>query len=145
LRRKINPQICTDLQPKKFADEEYLTCNKCYEKCKNTQKEIDLISRKKKKLEDDLNEPVPQINTDSSQTLFSHFTNLELLDDIMQDDDNNVNKYDDETDGLLYDLKEIQNIISKQFQDVESLNEPVIFAFEIELDSRLVKCIFLEF
>uniref|UniRef100_U9UUR5 Uncharacterized protein n=1 Tax=Rhizophagus irregularis (strain DAOM 181602 / DAOM 197198 / MUCL 43194) TaxID=747089 RepID=U9UUR5_RHIID len=42
-------------------------------------------SRKKKKLEDGLNEPIPQINTDSSQTPFSQLMNLELLNDIMQD------------------------------------------------------------
>jgi hypothetical protein len=98
------------------------------------QKEIDLISRKKKKLKDDLNELVPQINTDSSRTSFSYLTNLELLNNIMQNDDNNVNEYDDETDGLLYDLEEVQDIIFKRFQDAESLNEPVIFAFKIEFD-----------
>ncbi|PKK63832.1 hypothetical protein RhiirC2_757655 [Rhizophagus irregularis] len=42
-------------------------------------------SRKKKKLEDGLNEPIPQINTDSSQTPFFQLMNLELLDNIMQD------------------------------------------------------------
>jgi hypothetical protein len=52
----------------------------------------------------------------------------------MQNDDNNVNEYDDETDGLLYDLEEVQDIIFKRFQDAESLNEPVIFAFKIEFD-----------
>ncbi|PKC15511.1 hypothetical protein RhiirA5_348965 [Rhizophagus irregularis] len=60
-------------------------------------------SPEKKELEDDLNEPIPRINTDSSRTRhcylypnfapFSQLTNLELLDDIMQDDDNNVNEF----------------------------------------------------
>ncbi|CAG8712764.1 15844_t:CDS:2, partial [Rhizophagus irregularis] len=53
--------------------------------------------------------------------------------------------YDGETDGLLYGLEEVQEIISKRFQDAEDLNEPVILAFEIELDLRLVECIFPEF
>jgi hypothetical protein len=42
-------------------------------------------------------------------------------------------------------LEKIQDIISKRFQDAEDLNESLIFAFEIELDSRLVECIFPEF
>ncbi|GET62608.1 hypothetical protein RIR_jg23039.t1 [Rhizophagus irregularis DAOM 181602=DAOM 197198] len=41
--------------------------------------------------------------------------------------------------------KQVQEIIFKRFQDAEDLNEPVILAFEIELDSRLVECIFPEF
>ncbi|CAB4422618.1 unnamed protein product [Rhizophagus irregularis] len=69
-------------------------------------------SPEKKELEDDLNEPIPQINTDSSRTRLAF---------------------------------KVQEIIFKRFQDAEDLNEPVILAFEIELDSRLVECIFPEF
>lgn len=46
--------------------------------------------------------------------------------------------------GLLYSLSEIQEIISKRFQDAENLNKPVKLTFEIELDLRLVECIFPE-
>ncbi|CAB5372059.1 unnamed protein product [Rhizophagus irregularis] len=127
---------------------EYSTCNKCYERRKNTRKEIDPISRKKLKLEDGLivNTPVPhQTNIDSSRIPFTHLTNLEL-DNITQDQHNdNVDECNDEMDGLLYGLSEIQEIISKRFQDAENLNEPVKLTFEIELDSRLVECIFPEF
>ncbi|PKK72621.1 hypothetical protein RhiirC2_776979, partial [Rhizophagus irregularis] len=127
---------------------EYSTCNKCYERRKNTRKEIDPISRKKLKLEDGLivNTPVPhQTNIDSSRIPFTHLTNLEL-DNITQDQHNdNVDECNDEMDGLLYGLSEIQEIISKRFQDAENLNEPVKLTFEIELDSRLVECTFPEF
>ncbi|RGB25288.1 hypothetical protein C1646_771959 [Rhizophagus diaphanus] len=104
---------------------EYSTCNKCYEKRKNTRE-------KKKKLEDDLNEPIPQINTNSSRTPFFQLTNLELLDDIMEDDDNNVNEYNGEG-------------TRNNFQAVSRCRRLEILAFEIELDSRLVECIFPEF
>ena len=86
----------------------------------------------------------------TSQIPFSHFTNLEL-DNIIQDAqyNNNVNDSDNainnETDGLLYGLDEVQEIISKQFQGAESLSDPVKIGFEMELDSRLVECIFPEF
>ncbi|CAB4467142.1 unnamed protein product [Rhizophagus irregularis] len=155
----FNEKICTRCScKKKKADfcrscginqqNEYSTCNKCYERRKNTRKEIDPISRKKLKLEDGLivNTPVPhQTNIDSSQIPFTHLTNLEL-DNITQDQHNdNVDECNDEMDGLLYGLSEIQEIISKRFQDAENLNEPVKLTFEIELNSRLVECTFPEF
>src|SRR4051794_27248421 len=88
---------------------EYSTCNKRYERCKNIQKEIDpidLISRKKKmKFKDDLN-VLAFIN--SSHISFSHLMNLEL-DNITQNGNNTVNESND-----------------KQFQDAEDLNEPVL-------------------
>jgi hypothetical protein len=85
----------------------------------------------------------------TGQIPFSHLTNPEI-DNIIQDaqynnnvnDSNNVNN---ETDGLLYGLDEVQKIVSKRFQDAESLNEPVKIGFEIELDSRLVESTFPEF
>ena len=57
---------------------EYSTCNKCSEKCKNKrkniQKEMDIISRKKTILESNLNASIPstsimpsQMNIDSEQ------------------------------------------------------------------------------
>ena len=67
------------------------------------------------KLEDSLivNTPVPQTNIDSSQIPFTYLTNLDL-DNITQDQYNdNVDECNDETDGLLYGLSEIQEIISK--------------------------------
>ncbi|CAB5305488.1 unnamed protein product [Rhizophagus irregularis] len=155
----FNEKICTRYScKKKKADfcrsrginqqNEYSTCNKCYERRKNTRKEIDPISRKKLKLEDGLivNTPVPhQTNIDSSRIPFTHLTNLEL-DNITQDQHNdNIDECNDEMDGLLYGLSEIQEIISKRFQDAENLNEPVKLTFEIELDSRLVECTFPEF
>ncbi|GBC09042.1 hypothetical protein RclHR1_08580001 [Rhizophagus clarus] len=60
-------------------------------------------------------------------------------------DNDNVNEYNDDADGLLYSLSEVQEIISKQFQRAEELNEPAKLAFEIKLDSRLVECIFPEY
>ncbi|GBB86228.1 hypothetical protein RclHR1_12670001 [Rhizophagus clarus] len=60
-------------------------------------------------------------------------------------DNVNINEYNDNADRLLYSLSEVQEIISKQFQRVEESNEPVKLAFEIELDSRLVECIFPEY
>ncbi|CAB5211852.1 unnamed protein product [Rhizophagus irregularis] len=92
---------------------EYSTCNKCYEKLYPTCGwwcGCEVIKQGHCYL-------YPNFAP------FSQLTNLELLDDIMQDDDNNVN----------------------EFNDAEDLNEPVILAFEIELDSRLVECIFPEF
>src|SRR5688572_30222028 len=90
---------------------EYSTCNKCHEKRKNTKKEIDLISRKKKKLEDNLilTTPILQPN---SQIPFSHLTNLEL-NNIIQDAqyNNNVSNSDNvnnETDGV-YDSNNVNN------------------------------------
>ncbi|CAB4496342.1 unnamed protein product [Rhizophagus irregularis] len=124
----FNEKICTCCScKKKKADfchsyginqqNEYSTCNKCYERRKNTQKEIYPISRKKLKLEDGL---IDQHN-------------------------DNVDECNDEMNGLLYSLSEIQEIISKRFQDAENLNEPVKLTFEIELDLRLVECTFPEF
>ena len=118
------------------------------ERRKNTKKETDLISRKKKKLEDNLILTTPILQP-SSQIPLSHLTSLEF-DNIIQDvqynnnvnDSNNVNN---ETDGLLYGLDEVQEIISKQFQDAESLSKPMKIGFEIELDSRLVESTFPEF
>jgi hypothetical protein len=91
-----------------------------------------------------------QPNIDFSQTIFSDLTNLELDDSSPknpQDDqyNNNDNGYNNDPDGLLYGLSEVQEIISKQFQNAEDLNEPVKLAFEIELNSRLVEDIFPEF
>ncbi|CAB5356877.1 unnamed protein product [Rhizophagus irregularis] len=92
---------------------EYSTCNKCYERRKNTRKAINVMKD---------------------------------LDNITQDQHNdNVDECNDEMDGLLYGLSEIQEIISKRFQDAENLNEPVKLTFEMELDSRLVECTFPEF
>ncbi|RGB37109.1 hypothetical protein C1646_757271 [Rhizophagus diaphanus] len=127
---------------------EHSTCNKCCEKHKNTQKEIDLISRKKVKLEANLNAPIPNINImlsqtniDSNQTIFSDLTKLELDNSSFENYENNINEHNDGTDGLLY---EIQELISKQFQSAEELNEPVKLAFEIELNSKLIEDIFSE-
>ncbi|PKY57507.1 hypothetical protein RhiirA4_510082 [Rhizophagus irregularis] len=130
---------------------EYSTCNKCYKGRKNVQKEIDPISRKKTKLEATLSAPVLTIS--SQKNINSNHINLELNDssqhenhNIIEDDQYNNNV--DDTDGLLYGLDEVQELISKQFQDAEDLNEPVKLAFEIELDSRLIgliECNFQEF
>jgi len=169
-----NEKICTRCSCiKKKADfcrsrsnnpqHEYSTCNKCSEKCKNKrekiQKEMDMITRKKTKLESNLNAPVPSIsitlsqtNIDPEQADFSHPMNFELDDgfpknhedlNILQDD--NDNEDIDNTNGLLYGLGEIQELISKLFQNAEGLNEPANLAFEIELNSRLIECYFSEF
>ncbi|GET03347.1 hypothetical protein GLOIN_2v1847703 [Rhizophagus clarus] len=134
---------------------EHSTCNKCYERRKNTRKEIDSISRKKIKLEANLNTPVQNISAILSQTNKINM-NLELGDNSSEKhkfcniteeeyDNDNVNEYNDDADGLLYSLSEVQEIISKQFQRAEELNEPAKLAFEIKLDSRLVECIFPEY
>ena len=44
--------------------------------------------------------------------------------------------------GLMYTLDEVQEFVTKQFQDAECINEPVKLIFEIELDSRLIESIF---
>ena len=122
-----NEKICTRCSCiKKKADfcrfrsnnpqHEYSTCNKCSEKCKNKcekiQKEMDMITRKKTKLESNLNAPVPSIsitlsqtNIDPEQADFSHPMNFELDDgfpknhedlNILQDDNDNE---DDENEN----------------------------------------------
>lgn len=43
---------------------------------------------------------------------------------------------------VLYTLDEVQELVTKYFQDAECLNEPVKLIFEIELDSNLIKSVF---
>lgn len=115
--------------------------HKCSEKCRNIQRKSDPISRKKKKLKSDINTPVPNIGIISSQPdiNFSHqdnffdFMNFELDDNSFKDyeklqdnqyndNNNNVNEIDN-IDGLLYGLDEVQELITKLFQDAEDSNE----------------------
>ena len=105
-----NEKICTRCScAKKKADfcrsrgnnpqYEHSTCNKCCEKRKNTRKEIDPISRKKTKLEANWNASVPSISTMSSQTsqtIFSDLTNLEL-----DDNSNSSEKHPNDNDNTI--------------------------------------------
>ncbi|CAG8655111.1 13101_t:CDS:2, partial [Racocetra fulgida] len=49
----------------------------------------------------------------------------------------------DNINGLLYTLDEVQELVAKQFQDLEDSDEPVKLIFEIELDSKLIESVFL--
>ncbi|CAG8786785.1 877_t:CDS:2, partial [Cetraspora pellucida] len=66
-------------------------------------------------------------------------------DNVQSDQDiDNIDEFNN-IDGLLYNLDEIQELVSNHFQDAEKLNEPVKINFEIELDSALIESIFPEF
>jgi hypothetical protein len=129
---------------------EHSTCNQCHTKIKNTRKEIDPFSRKKTKLKANLDEQIPTISTTVSQTnanrTFSDITNIDLDDfleeqspDALQEINNNN---DANSSDLMYTLDEVQELVTKQFQDAEYLNEPVKLIFEIELDSQLIESVF---
>src|SRR5204863_7567663 len=55
--------------------------------------------------------------------IFSDLTNLELNDD--SSSESHPNEYNDDTNVLLYGLNKVQELISKQFQSAEDLDEPV--------------------
>ncbi|CAG8833903.1 22781_t:CDS:2, partial [Racocetra persica] len=59
------------------------------------------------------------------------------------DHDKNVDEFIN-NDGLLYNLDEVEELISNRFQDAEKSNKSVKVFFEIELDSDLIESIFPE-
>ncbi|CAG8541272.1 23481_t:CDS:2 [Dentiscutata erythropus] len=131
---------------------EHATCNPCHLRHKNARKRVDQLTRKKTKLEASLNMPMPSVNTTVTQTInnssrsLSDLVGLELDDDIPQElSSESLEKVNenDNINGLLYTLDEVQELVAKQFRDLEDSDEPVKLIFEIELDSRLVENIFL--
>ncbi|KAF0552569.1 hypothetical protein F8M41_021636 [Gigaspora margarita] len=107
------------------------------------------MSNKKKQLE--VNSIAQTSNSSQSN---SYYMNIEqdsssdelssgsLHEDNLQDNENIVNiinQFNNNNNRLLYNLDEVEEIISRQFQDAENLNEPVNIAFEIELDSGLIE------
>ncbi|CAG8711702.1 18815_t:CDS:1, partial [Racocetra fulgida] len=92
-----------------------------------------------------VNITVTQTNINFSRSL-SNFVDLELDDSASQElsseflekinENNNINR-------LLYTLDEVQELIAKQFQDIEDSDELVKLIFEIELDSKLIESVFL--
>ncbi|CAG8810781.1 8143_t:CDS:2 [Gigaspora margarita] len=76
----------------------------------------------------------------------SDLIDLELDDNISQElfleSLEKINE-NDNTNGLLYILDKVQELVAKQFQDLEELDELVKLIFKIELDSRIVESVFL--
>ncbi|CAG8654740.1 32433_t:CDS:1 [Racocetra persica] len=130
------------------------TCNQYNNnRQKNIQKENDLLTRKKSKLEASLNAPILNISTTISQTSTSSSKSLSDLIDLELDD--NAYVYEefspelfqkinegDNANRLLYTLDKIEKFVTKQFQNAENLNKSVQLIFEIELDSKLIESVF---
>ncbi|CAG8846808.1 31245_t:CDS:1, partial [Gigaspora margarita] len=125
------------------------TCNRCYERRKNKKKKQDLnpISTKKAKLL-----KIGLSTRTASSILSTNFedSNLEVsepfsVQEISEENiinisqmNNENNRYDNDDSGFLYSVDEIEEQISTSFQNLENDNdEPVKFAFEIELDTKL--------
>src|SRR5215204_4410639 len=131
---------------------EYTTCNQCSQRRKE-QQETDKVSRKKQKLETDLHASVPTICTALTRTssasssasitpVSNTLEDLELLSEncFQIDDDGplteaHIETYDTDSGGLLYTLDEMQQEVSKQFQEAENSDKPATLAVEVELDS----------
>ncbi|CAG8721178.1 20075_t:CDS:1, partial [Racocetra fulgida] len=123
---------------------------------KKKRKEIDVISSKRKQLEADSTNSVAVANSSQTDTDHMDFEqdsdcSEDLPQDLLHEDnvqsDQDIDNIDEfnNVDGLLYNLDEIQELVSNRFQDAEKSNEPVKINFEIELDSALIESIFPEF
>ncbi|CAG8769504.1 19060_t:CDS:2, partial [Dentiscutata erythropus] len=54
-----------------------------------------------------------------------------------------ITEHDDDTDTFTYCMDEVERYISTQFRNAKSSDEPVKFAFDIELDSGLLDAVAL--
>ncbi|CAG8728726.1 20970_t:CDS:2 [Gigaspora margarita] len=118
------------------------TCNQCYLSFKNVRKEVDLLTRKKTKLQASLNTPVPRINTTVAQANINSSRSIPDLEDLELNNDISLDqsleylekiKESNDTTGFLYTLD--------KFQDSEDSSKQVKLNFEIELDPSLVESV----
>jgi len=125
---------------------EHATCNHCSERLKS--------KRKAKETENDHYRNIPLSRSSSSSS--TSYINNSLSDlQLFPESDNlalesNVNltpseiadesdiQIEDNPDALLYELNEVYDVISRQFEQAEAFNEPVNYTFEIELDAELI-------
>ncbi|CAG8628782.1 14684_t:CDS:1, partial [Racocetra fulgida] len=126
---------------KSGSEYEHSTCNKCSERRKNKKKDVNLspISVKKAKL------LKTGLSTDVSEHILSNVNDDNVSEDheeVITEGTNSASDieniyYDNDDSGLLYSIDEIEEYINAKFYNLESKNDPIKFALEIELDSQL--------
>lgn len=103
---------------------EHATCNLCHLRHKNARTKVDPLTRKKSKIEANLNKPMQSVSTTVTQTNInssispSDLIDLELDDSVPQElSSESLEKINenDNTNGLLYTLDEVQELVATYF------------------------------
>lgn len=127
---------------------EFATCNNCATRLKNKRKGKNETKSKTENI-------IPILPHSTSN--FTNFENFKLLSDESnfmleelpdtlsnKNDDDDLEENEDITLTLLYELDEVHQIVSKEFEEERISNEPVKFSFEIELDSAFSEILQLD-
>ena len=123
---------------------EYATCNHCSERLKNKKRADYNQYRNVTLSRSSSSSSTSHINSDLASLQFFRESDSFIPESILDlSSDENVDKSNiqiaDNPDALLYELSEVYDVISNEFEKATTFDEPVDFTFEIELDTELME------